>query len=402
MILGSPISAIPIGADDAPAGEGAPVATAAPLSGLAILRLTGQATLRTCIVLKPTTATLRLTAQQGASQAPTGLQGRMGALDQRLAIWFNGHPTLCRVAIQIDDQPEIQPEITWENPGTQTPAILRIDHAEIPGDGQKHQIKINVWQQADGRTSPRAILNLYDALPIPPIPQPEWVTATLIRQASATATDLTKIEWQHPGAVKIQAKIGPIGHQKTYASITVGYADAHESVFIADGLCRYCGTSGLELVPVRLGVAGIGSGKFSAARWTDHPLLIRDHAQVVVTEETPDQKAGTATAITGYTNATSLLYDAVAQTIRTALLTQFSQWPAQGDTLIVTTISKLFGKIKEVVRKGGRVTLDDLGRFEARWNTDATVRSVGFTPSAGFKEGTRQGIVMTDAEAKAA
>ena len=58
-------------------------------------------------------------------------------------------------------------------------------------------------------------------------------------------------------------------------------------------------------------------------------------------------------------------------------------------------------QIKDLIRRGGRVILDDLGRFEARWNETRTVRSVGFAPSPGFIAGTRAGYPLTDAQAKA-
>lgn len=383
-----------------------------PLVAQATLRLFATATLHKFRVLRPNTATLRLTAQHQTPIAPPGLQAQMkvltdpdqpdAILDQYLLVWFVGSPTLTRISLQLDDGAAFEPACNWQNPGTQTPAILRIDGAEIPGDGQRHQIKISVWQQADGRTSPRATLNLYGKTPIPPIPQPEWVNATLLRQASTTMADLTRIEWRHTGAVKIQAVVGPVGHKKIYITVTVGYADHHESELFATGLCEYCGSSGFELVPVKFGVAGIGYGQFSPPRWVDRVVSIRDYAQIADEPTlTPDQISGIAKTIAGYTNETVIVYDAFAQAIRTELLAQFGVLPANGDTLIVKTISRLIRKIKDIIRKGGNVTLDDLGRFEARWNEAYTVRSIAFVPSAGFKEGTRQGRWMTDAEAKA-
>jgi len=67
-----------------------------------------------------------------------------------------------------------------------------------------------------------------------------------------------------------------------------------------------------------------------------------------------------------------------------------------------------------VTRKGGSVTLDDLGTFGVRWSAPRTTRhpvtgvetmipaqrQPTFTASSGFKAGTRAGLILTDAEAK--
>jgi hypothetical protein len=66
--------------------------------------------------------------------------------------------------------------------------------------------------------------------------------------------------------------------------------------------------------------------------------------------------------------------------------------------MIDNTYHKLFRRIKDVIRKGGTVKLDDLGTFAATWPQSG--RSVTFTPSPGFKVGTQIGKPLTDAQAK--
>ena len=73
--------------------------------------------------------------------------------------------------------------------------------------------------------------------------------------------------------------------------------------------------------------------------------------------------------------------------------TTLSDW-----TFVPTVHAKLINRLKTLIAQGGNVTINDLGRFEARWNADRTVRSVAFVPSAGFREGTRRGYSMRDSE----
>ena len=89
--------------------------------------------------------------------------------------------------------------------------------------------------------------------------------------------------------------------------------------------------------------------------------------------------------------------------------------PSEGQSIVNSAIDALVLKIKDVVRLGGSVDLQDFGLMAAKWtkerlarnpSTGAPVvvpayRSLGFTPSLGFKTGTRNGAILTDAQAKA-
>ncbi|MBK8639903.1 MAG: hypothetical protein IPN92_17105 [Chromatiaceae bacterium] len=139
-------------------------------------------------------ARIGLIGKRTAAQPPRGLGMKMHlitdpkrpdlVIDQFLRLWYWGLPSAVRVAYQVDDQPEIQPAATWENPGTTQPAILRIDGAEIPGDGRTHRVTVSAWQQVGTATSPRASVSEYLATPdVRPTAVPEWCGATLQRQA---------------------------------------------------------------------------------------------------------------------------------------------------------------------------------------------------------------------------
>ena len=128
--------------------------------------------------------------------------------------------------------------------------------------------------------------------------------------------------------------------------------------------------------------------------------------------QTPDTQAGTARTLV------SSIQPGYASTFKTelqaAVLAQLGALPANGATIIEQALYRLVLKIKDVVRKGGSVTLDDLGTFGVRWSASRTVRhpvtgvettlpaqrQPTFTASIGFKVGTRAGLILTDAEAK--
>jgi hypothetical protein len=218
--------------------------------------------------------------------------------------------------------------------------------------------------------------------------------------------DLTRIEWRHTGAVQIMAKI-PIRNVKTGATtlstVIVGYADHDETRFYVENIGLQFGWSGGILQDVLFGVAAIHHGTFGPITWANAPVKIRDvHPNPQDIATNPDEIANTARV---------LRLDWCKDEIGKALFaengwTYPDYWAtgtvnAQRRDVVNAAIDKALRRIKEATRKGGNVTLDDLGRFEARWNPDRTVRSVSFVASPGFIEGTRAGIVLTDAQAKA-
>ena len=370
-------------------------------------------------------ATLQLIARQGTAQIPTGLGMKMTILtdpyrpdvirDQYLMVWFNGNPNQCKIALQIDDGAEFQPAFTWQNPGTTSSAILKIDGAEIPGDGQSHLIKVSVWQAIGQSTSARATLSDYAKTPtVRPATQPSWCGVTAIRQGETLYStdgyhsiighigDLTRVEWRHTGAVKIMAKV-PVANEKTTgfhdSIISVGYADYDETQFFAEGIGSNIGWRGGDFHNVLFGVAAIHGGQFGPITWANTPVKIKEvYQNPSIAPNSPDDIAGTAIA-----KAYSTFREEVAMALFAANGWAYpNYWEAspRRDTARMA-VDQLLLRIKDIIRKGGSVTLDDLGRFEARWNPARTVRSVAFVASAGFITGTRAGILLTDQQAKA-
>jgi len=375
-------------------------------------------------------AVLRFIARHKTAQPPSGLTMKMKIFidpfrpdvirDQYLLIWFNGHPNHCRMAMKIDDDAEFQPAFTWQNPGNTAPAILKIDSAEIPSDGQTHRITVSVWQQVGSQTSARATLSDDAKTPnIRPPTQPEWCGATSIRQGETITgkvdgytrtighiSDLTRIDWRHTGAVQIMARIPVLkkGNQYALQDCIIGYADHNETTFYAEDIGKKISGSGQLLHDVLLGVAAIQNGTFGPVTWANAPVKISDvypEPYEIITN--PDQIAGTMTF-----HSLSSIQDEAAKAVfndkgwNYAYATDYTHPDERlKNQTIKTAVEKLLLRIKHILRQGGSVTLDDLGRFEARWNPERTLRSVGFVASPGFIEGTKRGITITDQQAKA-
>ena len=371
-------------------------------------------------------ATLRLLARHGTAKTPSGIGMQMTILadpyrpelirDQYLQVWFNGHPSQCRIALKIDDGAEFQPAFTWQNPGVISPAIVKIDGAEIPGDGKDHHITASVWQAIGTQTSAKATFSDYAKTPsLRPATQPEWCGATIIRHGETLREsytvighigDLTRIEWRHSGAVQIMARLpvrtklanGTWGWKERV--IKIGIADHDETTFVAEDIGLLMGWLNGELHEVWFGVASIHNSKFGPVTWANAPVTIREILDRPSGPElTPDEAAGTARKMTGRLKV-EYYPDTFNLEVRASVLNDLGTLPSNGNAIIDQAVVKAFLAIKNRIRQGGSVTLDELGRFEARWNPDRTTRSVAFVASQGFTDGTRLGRVLTDAQAK--
>ena len=399
------------------------------LQGKISLALAAQGNLHSLNTLK-TQAALKLIARQGTAQAPSGLGAKMTIItdpfrpdvirDQYLSVWFNGHPQHCRIALKMDDEPETQPDFTWQNPGETHAAVIRIDSAAIAGDGKSHLIKVSVWQAVGNQVSTRATTTIYAKIPtVRPATQPAWCGATPIRQGetrysapsviSGHIGDLTRIDWRHTGAVQIMAKIPTYTKTASGAWVwktrlmTLGYADHDETTFLAENIGISIGWQDGGLHDVLFGVAAIQNGQFGPVTWASTPVKIREILNRSTDPlKTPDEIAGTARVLdmTG-------LKDKIGRAVFEENGWTYPEYlyPTTADTkrrnIVETALEKTLFQVKEATRKGGTVTLDDLGRFEARWNEARTVRSVAFAPSPGFREGVRAGSILTDAQAQA-
>lgn len=368
--------------------------TAVLLTARATLELHSAGNLNTFYRLIGT-LTLTTNVQLGTIQPPP----RLTVLTQNGALiaWFMGHPGTVHLSVQVDDQPEFSPALIWLN-GATGPAIVKLDSPALPTDGLTHRITVRARNQHGDTTSAAATVALYaQSAPPPPSETPEWCGATLLRQGTQDLGDLIEIQWRHNGAVRIIVKLrkrNTTGQKFIWAEETLGYADYDEDTFRAENIGqRVWDSSPGQLHDVWLGVSALGGGGFGPVCWATSAVQVKERngepnwpGQSNINTE-PDKQT-----------KQSLTLEAIGYESMAFMNTQFEGTTLSDWTFVPTVHAKLINRIKTLIAQGGNVTINDLGRFEARWNADRTVRSVAFVPSAGFREGTRRGYSMRDSE----
>ena len=390
-----------------------------PVRGQAILTLTVHGRLRRPARLRAA-ATLAITA---AAFAPRGLGAKLrvirerftqAVLHQSLQVWVQTAPPGLRLALQVDDGPAVETLFAWENPRGSLPAVLAIAGAALPQDGFTHYLTVLAWRETGGIASARSRFTVPVQLAAPPVPMPEWGAARLLRQNSSELPDLVEITWRASTAVAVVANLRPQASGQSAVNVALGAADRDESRLLAEGIGARFELQDNKLYSVYFGVAGIRGGQQSPVRWIAAPVLIQasDGRPATAPVQTPDDVAGTARPLV---SAIVVGYASTFKTeLQAAVLAQLGALPTHGNTVIEQALYRLILKIKDVTRKGGSVTLDDLGAFGVRWSAPRTARhpvtgveivlpaqrQPTFTASPGFKVGTRAGLLLTDAEAR--
>jgi nucleoid DNA-binding protein len=389
-----------------------------PLRARAVLTVTARGRLRRPARLRAG-AVLAITA---AAFAPKGLGAKLQVIHERftntvlqqsLQVWVQTAPPGLRLALQMDDGPAVEAPFVWENPRGGLPAVLTLAGTALPQDGFTHYLTILAWRETAGIASARSRFTFPVQFAAPPVPMPEWVAARLLRQNSSELPDLVEITWRASTAVAVVANLRPQASGQSAANVALGAADRDESRLLAEGIGVRFERQDNKLYPVYFGVAGIRGGHQSPVRWIAAPVLIQaSDGASSPTIVTPDTQAGIARALV------SSIQPGTTSTFKTelqaAVLAQWGALPANGNTVIEQALYRLVLKIKDVTRKGGTVTLDDLGAFGVRWSAPRTTRhpvtgvetvvpaqrQPTFTASPGFKAGTRAGLILTDAEAR--
>ena len=390
-----------------------------PVRGRATLTLIARGRLR-----RPTRvraiAVLTVTA---AAFAPRGLGAKLQVIRERftntvlyqsLQVWVNTLPPGLRLALQVDDGPAVETPFVWENPRGGLPAVLALAGTTLPQDGFTHYLTVHAWRETAGIASARSRFTFPVQLAAPPVPMPEWVAARLLRQNGSELPDLVEITWRARTAVAVVANLRPQASGQSAVNVALGAADRDESRLLAEGIGVRFELQNNQIYPVYFGVAGIRGGHQSPVRWIDPPVPIQasDGRSATAPVQTPDTLAGTARQfVTAIIVGTASPFKTE---IQAAVLAQFGTLSGNGAAIIEQALYRLFLRIKDVVRRGGTVTLDDLGTFGVRWSAPRTARhpitgvetvlpaqrQPTFTASPGFKVGTRAGLILTDAEAR--
>lgn len=276
----------------------------------------------------------------------------------------------------------------------------------IPQDGLEHLLKFRLRYNVNGDISTYVETPTYSAIhKMPPPNAPVSLTATLLRDRIDTIGDVVHFEWEKA------AENGGDGIE----IYTHTVLDKKHLIYSSNGVETSCRVDNVSRFVVR-DTAGVEEFRFfivsknisgkSEPIYSDMPLDITIRTKEV-TPPTPDELDGTARDV----NYATLKAETYA-----SVLTALGTLPEEGQAIINSAIDAMVIKVKDVVRLGGSVEFTDFGVMAAKWTNERLARnpsngepvtvpayrSLGFTPSMGFKDGTKAGTIMTDAQAKAA
>ncbi|MCB1776539.1 MAG: HU family DNA-binding protein [Candidatus Competibacteraceae bacterium] len=269
------------------------------------------------------------------------------------------------------------------------PPAIRINGIVVPQDGLTHAVQIKAWHDDGSELSDEVFADvLVASFDMAPPPDPTGVIATILRDRDGVVPDQVRLTWVSDEDVDVYC-LDDQGKKRNVAKMSES-----ESSVILEDMTRY-GTRDGTVHSYRFGVQAYNRSTNSSLIYADPVYLTASSADVV--EPTPDDIAGTAV----YTSHGQFLawLDAQFPLVDTAQITAI--WIGALD------------KIKDVVAKGGSVTLSDFGIFSAKWSDERTrysngtytvipaSRSANFDFSSGFKKGVTLGQVMTDTEANA-
>ena len=267
------------------------------------------------------------------------------------------------------------------------PPQIRIDGVNIPRDGLSHPVVFSFWHSNGAEQSDIAYsTTLVASFDLAPPADPTGVSVTVLRDRVGDVPDQVRVNWTSDEDVYIVC-LDNEGKKRNVAVMS-----ETESSVILESMTKY-GTSDGQQHEYRFGVQAYNRSTTSNVVYATPVMLTADDTDVV--QPTPDDIAGTAEYMTS---------------------AAFSAWLAeQYPAIDPATVSAIWAaalvKIKDVIAKGGSVSLPDFGLFKAKWSTEKTVfrngqyiviapqRSPGFDFSDGFTDGVKLGRVMTDTEA---
>lgn len=329
--------------------------------------------------------------------------------------WTGKGPTLAEVEADVEDivDPAGFFPVSTNNATTYAESsvglsMLKSNDQIVPRDGLGHtvalRLRYNVHGDVSAWTAFEPVFITYEmAAPNPPA----TVTATRLRDRNDVITDLVKIDWtkaaENPGTGLDLYCVDYLGKKHLIHSTS-----GNETTARVENLSRFVVQDVGPAVarPYRLYAVATNQSAKSAETFASQTLNITSKLKPQ-DPITPDDLAGTARDVINAVLKAEVYADVVAA---------LGTLPEGGQAIVYAAIDKMVLKIKDVVAKGGSVELENFGVIAAKWtnerlarnpsNGDPVVvpayRSLGFTPSKGFKAGTRAGTIMTDAQAEAA
>ncbi|MDG4550747.1 MAG: HU family DNA-binding protein [Candidatus Contendobacter sp.] len=329
--------------------------------------------------------------------------------------WGGAVPTLLEVEADIEDItdpagffPVGVSNITTYAESSVGLSLVKSDSQIVPQDGLGHVVNFRLRYNVNGDAGPWAtVSNAYIQFDLDPPNPPTSLTVQLLRDRVDTVPDVVKVDWVKDGTV-------PGDGIEIFATDYLGKkhilytSNGPELTCRIDNVSRFVvqDTGPAVARPYVFSIVATNLSAKSSEKTAAAPLNITSKVKAVE-PPTPDETAGTARDVE---------YATLKAEVHTAVLAALGALPAEGQAIVNSAVDQIVLKIKDVVAKGGSVTLADFGIIAAKWTKDRLARnpatgapvvvpayrSLGFTPSIGFKVGTKQGTVMTDAQAKPA
>lgn len=289
-------------------------------------------------------------------------------------------------------------------------SLVKLDSEIIPQDGFTHAMRFRIRYNCAGDVSPWVESAELKAVYLLPAPNPPAsIAVNVLRDRNDVVPDRIQINWvwdsTQPGeAVEVYA-IDYFGKKHLLGEENDNTANS----MTVEGVTRFITVPRPPAVKTAyfFGVLSKNRSSKSDMVLTAAPVLlackIQDSAAL-----TPDEVAGTATTIQG-----SQFSGHVAAMVGTFQQLSDEQ-KASLSSLSAYAVMAVFNTIKDVVMKGGSVTVSDFGVFKAKWSTEhwgrnpatgeavliPAARGQGFTASRGYKVGTERGQLLTDEQAK--
>ena len=327
--------------------------------------------------------------------------------------WSGVVPTLVEVEADIEDitDPDGFFPVAFSNITTYAESsvglsLLKADAQIVPRDGLGHGVNFRLRYNVNGDTSAWVpVNNAFITYQMLAPNAPPSLAATLLRDRNDVIPDVVKLDWT-------KDPVSPGTGIEIFATDHLG---KKHSVYTSNGpelTCRVENTSRFIVQdlgpavarPYTFSIVASNISANSSATNAATPLNITSKVKPVA-PPTPDDIAGTAVDV----NYASLKANVFAD-----VLSALGTLPAEGQAIVNSAIDKVVLKIKDVVRLGGSVDLQDFGIMTAKWTNERLARnpstgapivvpayrSLGFTPSLGFKTGTKAGTILTDVQAK--
>ena len=277
----------------------------------------------------------------------------------------------------------------------------------VPRDGLTHVVKFRLRYNVAGDVSAWAeTSNALITYEMDPPNPPQSLTAQLLRDRVDTIPDVVKVTWQK-AAENPGDSIEIVCYDHLDKRHTLYTSNGSETEARLENVSRFIvqDTGPAVAQAYRFAIVSANLSAKSDEVFAAAPLNITSKVKAVEAP-TPDEIAGTARDVDYATLKAEVFSD---------VLTAMGTLPSEAQSISNAVVDRLVLRIKDIVAKGGNVTLTDFGLITAKWTkerlarnpaTGAPVvvpayRSLGFTPSIGFKTGTRQGTILTDAQAKA-